>query len=313
MKRTRLEKWIFVIGLGMLALLPLAISRDNYIFTIGFTTLLYVALSLSWNILGGFAGQLSFGFAAFFGLGAYTTALLVKAAWPLFPAYLMGGMVAGAFSIIIGYPCFRLRGPYFLIATIGVAEAVRIIALNWDSLSGGAMGISLPMVGGASRLPDYFSALGLAAVALLASYLVRDSRFGLSLAAVRMDIDAAEALGVNGTNRKILAHLLSAFLVGIAGGLYAKYTLFIEPDLVFGFGLSITMVLMPVVGGMGTIVGPVLGALVFVIVQEQLLVSFPKLHLFFYGLLLVVVVLFEPKGLAGLLRRLKLVDAQPFQ
>lgn len=313
MRPTRWELLSFILGFGGLALLPLGFGGHSYVFTIGFSALLYVALSLSWNILGGFGGQLSFGFAAFYGLGAYSTAFLVKAGWPLFPSYLIGGLIASVFSVLIGYPCFRLRGPYFLIATIGVAEAVRVIALNWESVSGGAMGISLPMIGTASRLPDYYSALFLAAVVLIVSYLIRESKFGLSLFAVKMDLDAAESLGVNSISKKILAHLVAAFFVGIAGGLYAKYALFIEPETVFGFHVSITMVLMPVVGGMGTLLGPVLGAVFFSIVQEELLVIFPTVHLLLYGLLLMVVVLFEPKGFVGLLQRAKIIRPQPFQ
>lgn len=304
---------IFFVLLGLLALQPALLSGESYFFTLGFSALLFVALSLSWNILGGFTGQLSFGYAAFFGLGAYATALLVKAGWPLFPAYLLSGLLAAVFSVIIGYPCFRLRGPYFLIATIGVAEAVRVIALNWDQVSGGAMGVSLPMIGEASRVWDYYSALVLAATIFIISYAIRESKFGLGLMAVKMDIDAAESLGVNSTSRKILAHLVSAFFVGVGGGLYAKYTLFIEPNMVFGFGLSITMVLMPVVGGMGTLIGPVLGAIVFAVIQEEVLILFPRLHLLVYGLFLVLVVLFEPRGLVGLLLRMKIIRPQPFQ
>jgi branched-chain amino acid transport system permease protein len=208
-------------------------------------------------------------------------------------------------SLIVGLPCFRLLGPYFSIATIGVGEASRVLALNLDQLTGGASGLNLPLAVPPKEV-FYWSGLGLAIVAVGVSTWMRNSRLGLGLFALRMDQDAAESLGLNTAVYKNIAHSLSALLVGIAAGLYAVYFSYVHPNQVFGFDLSIGMVLMSVIGGVGTVWGPVLGAVIY-FPARQLLLSQPNLvafNLLIYGGLLVSIVLFEPGGLLGLARRL---------
>jgi branched-chain amino acid transport system permease protein len=204
----------------------------------------------------------------------------------------------------VGVPCFRLAGPYFSIATIGVGEAARVLALNLDQLTGGASGLNLPLQV-PSKAVFYWSGLALAVVAFAVSAWVKQSRLGLALVALRMNQSAAESLGVRTPLAKNLAHCLSAFLVGIAAGLDVIYFSYVHPDQAFGFDLSIGMVLMGVIGGVGTLWGPVLGAAVFYPVR-QLVLSQPSLvafNLLLYGGLLIIIVLFEPRGLVGLLAR----------
>jgi branched-chain amino acid transport system permease protein len=264
----------------------------------------FVVLAAAWNLLGGFAGQVSLGYSAFVGIGAYTTVLLAQAGWSPWLTLPVGGALAAAFSVVVGLPTFRLRGPYFTIATIGVGEAVRVIASGLD-FTGGSSGLRMP-AGTFDFTANYYAmvVLALATLALVA-WLQRHA-FGLALEAIRQDIDGAEALGVNSTRVKLEAHAISSALVAVAGGLFATNFQYISPGSVFDFRLSLTIVLMPIVGGVGTLAGPVVGAMLFSYLQIKLLAS-PTLrdsYLFIYGGLLIVVMLFEPRGIMGLWERL---------
>jgi branched-chain amino acid transport system permease protein len=263
-----------------------------------------VILASAWNLLGGFAGQVSLGYSAFLGIGAYTTVLLSLRGAPPFFTLPLGALLAALFSVAIGLPAFRLRGPYFTIATIGVGEAVRVSAAS-VAFTGGSSGLRMPS-GSFDFTANYYAMAGLAIFAVLLAAAVRTSAFGTALAAIRQDIDAAESLGVNSTRYKLLAHALSAAVVSLAGSLYAINFQYIAPGSVFDFRLSLSIVLMPIVGGVGTVAGPVLGALVFSTLQIKLL-AIPALrdaYLLLYGGLLILVILYEPAGLVGLLRRL---------
>jgi len=263
-----------------------------------------VILASAWNLLGGFAGQVSLGYSAFLGIGAYTTVLLSVRGVDPFLTLPLGALLAALFSVVIGLPAFRLRGPYFTIATIGVGEAVRVSAAS-VSFTGGSGGLRMP-AGSFDFQLNYYSMAVLAILAVALSAVVRRSAFGRALAAIRQDIDAAESLGVNSTRFKLAAHALSAAVVALAGSLYAINFQYIAPGSVFDFRLSLSIVLMPIVGGVGTVVGPVLGALVFSTLQIKLL-AIPALrdaYLLLYGGLLILVMLYEPKGLVGLWRRL---------
>jgi len=280
---------------------PLFLERGtlNDVWSLAFA----VILASAWNILGGFAGQVSLGYSAFLGIGAYTTVLLSLKGVDPFLSLPIGAALAALFSVVIGLPAFRLRGPYFTIATIGVGEAVRVCASS-VSFTGGSSGLRMPAGSFAFTL-NYEAMAVLAILTVAAAALVRRSAFGRALAAIKQDIDAAEALGVNSTRFKLGAHALSAAIVALAGSLYAINFQYIAPGSVFDFRLSLSIVLMPIVGGVGTIAGPVLGAMVFSTLQIKLL-SIPALrdsNLFIYGTLLIVVMLFEPKGILGLLRK----------
>ncbi len=262
-----------------------------------------VTLASAWNLLGGFAGQVSLGYSAFLGVGAYTTALLSLRGASPFVTLPLGAVLAAIFSVAIGLPAFRLRGPYFTIATIGVGEAVRVCAAS-VSFTGGSSGLRMP-AGSFDFNHNYFSMMILAILTISLAAYVKGSAFGRALAAIKQDIDAAEAVGVNSTRFKLIAHALSAAVVAVAGSLYAINFQYIAPGSVFDFQLSLNTVLMPIIGGVGTLVGPVLGAMIVSTLQIKLL-SIPALRdsfLFIYGGLLILLMLFEPKGVLGIKKR----------
>ncbi len=287
-----------VVVLLAVGLLPLAKPGPNGIRLI-FVSLVWVAASVGWNLIGGFAGQVSFGFAVFYGLGAYATAIVYTAGVNRFTAILGGACVALLASLVIGVTTFRLRGPYFAIATIGVSEAVRVVMNNLE-ITGGASGYRIAERGDFNQLLHFYIALALAAVAVATSIRVRYSKFGLALLAIREDEEAASDLGVNPFRCKLLAHALAAALAGAAGGVFVGYAAFIHPQGVFGFDISVAILLMPIIGGVGTVWGPVVGAVVYGLVNEELVASFPELHLLLYGSLLIVIILFEPGGVLGM-------------
>jgi branched-chain amino acid transport system permease protein len=301
----RLPRLLAGAGASLLVLLlaPRVLERGslNDVWNLAFA----VVLASSWNILGGFAGQVSIGYSAFLGIGAYTTALLsLQGVEPYFTLPLAAALGA-AFSFLIGLPTFRLRGPYFTIATIGVSEAVRVMAAG-VAFTGGSSGLRMP-AGSFDFGRNYAAMVTLAVFVVALCAWLKASAFGAALGAIRQDIDAAEDLGVPATRYKLAAHALSAALVSVAGSLFAINFQYIAPGSVFDFRLSLSIVLMPIVGGVGTVAGPVLGAVLFSTLQIKML-SVPALrdsYLFLYGGLLILVMLFEPKGLLGLWKRLR--------
>lgn len=308
----RLARNPYLVGLvvaGVAALYPVVRPDDLTTLGLGFLTFIFITQAISWNIVGGLAGQVSFGFAAFFGTGAYVTALLwTKGGWDPVLTLPVAGLAAMLVALLVGLPVFRLSAQYFSIATIGVGEAARVIAINMDSVTGGASGLILPF-----NVPDkawfYWAGLIIATITFLVSAWIRRHRFGLALFALRMDQSAAESLGVPTAMFKNLAHMVAAFFVGSCAGLYVVYLSYAHPDQVFGFDISIGMVLMNVIGGIGTLWGPVLGALIYFPVRQVLLAD-PNLvavNLLIFGALLIVIILFEPGGLLGLLSRLGVV------
>ena len=294
--------WLPFLALAVLAVLPLIGLAPNNTRLL-FVTLVWVTTSVAWNLLGGFAGQVSFGFAVFYGLGAYTAALLITAGVQPYLSFLAAAVVASLASLVIGLPTFSLRGPYFAIATIGVSEAVRVVMSNL-SITGGASGYRIVERAPFNQVEHFYTALILAAIAVIISIVVRNSKFGLGLIAIREDEVAAADLGLNPFTYKLAAHALAAALTGAAGGVFARYAAFIHPEGVFAFQTSVSILLMPVIGGLGTIWGPVIGGVIYGIIQEQLVAAFPGLHLLLYGALLILIILFEPGGIVGLLGRL---------
>jgi branched-chain amino acid transport system permease protein len=275
-------------------------AYDHNLVTLAF---LSVAGALAWNWMGGYLGQVSFGHAVMFGIGGFVSArLMLATAIPPALAWVAGGLVAGA-SALGAHPMLRLRGPYFSIATIGAGEAARVCFTYWEQFTGGSSGLSLP-IDAALKYRLYWWALALLAIAVAASYAIRRSSLGLSLLAIKSDVEAAADVGVSATFYQDLVFALSGVVVGVTGGIYASYFNFIEPSDMFGFDRSISFVLMAVIGGVGTILGPALGAVVFVILREFLLASYPHLYLGLYGLLLIFIILFEPLGLTGLALRI---------
>jgi branched-chain amino acid transport system permease protein len=276
--------------------------------------LMWTTLGAAWNVLGGLAGQVSFGHAALVGVGAYTTMILyLKLGIAPWWGAVAGGAAAALVSLPVGLLCFRLRGPYFSLATLAVAELVRLVALNFEALTNGPVGFlitTLPplRLGGwavswESKTPFYVAAVLLAAAALASTAWLKGSRLGAYLVAIREDEDAAEAVGIDTTRAKVLTFALSAALSGLGGGFYAVYFRYVDPDAVCNIGLSMEMVFIAMVGGLGTIGGPLAGAVFLTAVAEVVREQFQAGHLVFYGLCMMLVIRFMPEGLWGRIHR----------
>ncbi|MBI4637472.1 MAG: branched-chain amino acid ABC transporter permease [Candidatus Rokubacteria bacterium] len=262
---------------------------------------MWIALASSWNLISGLTGYVSFGHVAFFGAGAYATGILVtKGGWPWLPASLAGGVAACVLALVIGYPCLRLKGPYFAIAMLGLNEVLRALVSYFEGLTGGGFGLSFPTLH--ATVPIYY-VMGLVAAAVtLLTYLIITSRFGLRLMTIREDEVAAEAMGIDTARYKLYAFLLSAVGPGIVGGLAARDQGYIEPVSVFPLATTITMIVMVLFGGKGTVWGPVLGAVVLFVFQELVWAKFIYLHQLLFGAIIVAVVLLMPRGVLGLLQ-----------
>jgi branched-chain amino acid transport system permease protein len=273
----------------------------------------YGAMAMAWNLVGGFAGQISLGHTAFFGIGAYTSTLLYLH-YSLSPWL---GMLAGvALSVLvaigIGIPCFRLKSHFFALATIAIGEVLRFLASYWRGLTQGGVGLLIPFKPGIenfmfkSKIPYAYIALVLMLVMLLICYWVRNSRFGFHLISLREDQDAAESLGVKTSRAKLMALILSVVFTSISGTFYAQYILFIDPFTVFSLGISIELALFAIIGGLGTVAGPILGAFMLtpldVFLRAWLGGVSAGLNFIVYGLVLMVAVKYFPLGISGWVR-----------
>jgi len=305
-----------------LSVLALFLIAAPFIFTTRYTqhvlivVLLYVALGSAWNILGGFAGQLSLGHAAFFGIGAYTAAIIAsKTGLSPWWALIAGPAAVLPVALIVGWICFRLRGPYFTLATIAVGEVVRLIALNWTNLTGGAVGVVIrpSVLSGTSKVPYYYIVLLIAAATVSLCYLIIRGKLGYYLMAIREDEETAESIGIDTTGYKLRALAVSASLTAVAGAFYANYFLFVDTTTVLPLALSVEIVLIAIVGGLGKVPGPVLGAVLLKLSSEIFRNEFAQANLLIYGALLVIVILFMPDGLMGGLRRLFRIAARKSQ
>lgn len=297
----------------MAAIIPLPLLvRDVYLQNIMVLTLLYCGLSQSWNLLGGYCGQISLGHALYFGLGAYiSTIFYVRFGVSPWFGMVAGGAICSGLALLLGYQFFRLKGHYFTIATIVVAEMAYLLVLNWD-WAGGAQGIQVPfrpdnlanLQFARNKLPYFYFALGLAALVWLATYLLEDSRSGYLWRAVKDNPDAAQSLGVEVFRSKMAAAALSAFFTSVGGSFYAQFVGYIDPDSVMNFHFSLLMALPAVLGGIGTLWGPALGALILIplteLTRSYIGGSGSGLDLIIYGILIMVIALLRPQGLVSL-------------
>jgi branched-chain amino acid transport system permease protein len=297
------KRWFFaglVVTLVALALYPM--QGTGYGIRTMLQLFMWIALAQSWNLISGLTGYVSFGHVAFFGMGAYTTGILVsKLGWPWLAACLAGGVMAMVLALVIGWPCLRLKGPYFAIAMLGLNEVLRVIVSYYEGLTGGGSGLSMPTLH--ASVPIYY-AMGLTALSVTGlTYVIITSRFGLRLMTIREDEVAAEAMGIDTFRYKLYAFLLSAAAPGIVGGLAARDQGYIEPMSVFPLITTITMIVMVLFGGKGTIWGPVLGAVLLFTFQEIVWARFIYLHQLFFGGIIVAVVLLMPRGILGVLQQ----------
>ena len=304
----RLLLGALLLALAALPLVAPAIPGGLYVTRLAVIGLLYVASATAWDLVGGLTGQVSFGHSAFFGIGAYVTALLVGAGWPMPLTLIPGAVLAAVYGALWGWPCLRLRGPFFAIATIGVGEATRLLALVAEGVTGGATGLTLPIRGWAHTA--YYLALGLVVITMALATFVRRSRLGLGLSCIREDVDAATSIGIRVGWLQVQALMLSAAVVAAAGGIYARYLFYVEPGDVFSFNRGIGLILMATIGGLNSTWGPALGAVIFLGLEQGLAAWFPQGHLGIYGVLLIVVMLHEPNGVAAMFRRRRTAEAR---
>lgn len=306
------------IGLTVLALLLIFPMVVTQIFPLQIMILvfMYAMLGVAWNIMGGYAGMFSFGQAAFFGIGAYTSSFLLMT-FHVNPwiGLIAGGVVAALVAAAIGYPCSNLRGHYFAIASIAFAEIVRVHFNNW-TLMNAAEGMSLPMLDESfvnfmfhsSKVPYYYIMLAFLILALIVCYFVATSKMGYYFRAIKESHDVAEVLGVNVVRYRLIAIMISAFLSAMAGTFYAQYVLYIDPESVMLLAISVQIVLLSMLGGAGSVMGPVIGAAVLIPIAEVTRVWLGHrgtgVDMLIYGFLITIISVYQPQGVWGLLSRI---------
>ncbi|MBW1997023.1 MAG: branched-chain amino acid ABC transporter permease [Deltaproteobacteria bacterium] len=301
-----------VAALLVLGVAPLFIGNDFYLD--GFILIfVWGAFAGAWNIISGYGGMVSLGHNSFFGIGAYTSTLLLLH-FGLTPwiGMLLGGILASIVGVLLGIVCFRLRSHYFALATLAFGQVTSILAMNWRSLTNGAEGIALPIkpsllnMAFESKLPYLYIAFFLFLAVIVISYSIEHSRLGYFLTAFKENEDAARALGVRTGRVRLTAMAISSFLAAVVGGFYAQYLVYIDPISVARIQISVQVALFAIVGGVGTVFGPPIGALIFIpitiVLRAALGTALPGLHLIIYGVILILVLLFLPKGIYGAIR-----------
>lgn len=304
-----MRRWLIVAIFTAVGLAPLFLDPRGYWIRVLALTLLFAAMAQAWNIVGGLANQISLGHAAFFGIGAYTsTVLLLQFGLSPWLGMLAGGALGAIAALVISVPTMRLQGHYFALATLAFGEVMRVIANVWSSLTGGPVGLSVPFV------PDSLSMLSfkstrpyvyifLAALVVVTALFecIRCSTMGYRLRAIREHQDAAEVIGIDTTRIKLQAAVISGAVMAMLGTLYAQIAIFFDPDTVFGIvSISVPVALIAIVGGIGTAIGPILGAFFFVPLEELandlLSARGAGLSQLVYGLILIAVILWQPRG-----------------
>ena len=286
----------------------LAVVGGPYALRLGMTLAMDITLATSWNLIGGMAGYPSFATAAFFGVGAYAGALAQGAGVPLPLAWAAGGVAAGVIAAGVGWVVLPLRGHYFAIASLAVVIVLRQLATNWTELTGGGMGLNLPVMTTspeAQALVFYAGQAVVAVVAVAAAAWVAAGRLGFALRCIRQNETAAGMLGLDARAAKVAAFALSAAVVGPAGAIYASSVSYIEPGDVFDIVLTVEPIIMAMLGGVGTVAGPVLGAALFLLLEQTVWANFLSVHAAVLGAVVVVLAIFLPEGVLGRLRRLR--------
>ncbi len=305
--RYNLNRWGFIFIVLLLLALPLPqfIAPDAKLVSnsllFSFTQMfMLVTLASNWNLTGGFTGYIDFGHAVFFGLGAYGTGVMMsQLGWPFWPSLFFGAVIAAIFAVLIGSATLRLKGPYFSIAMLGTFVAMREFIRVIKPITGGGRGLTLPPY--LNRPLFYYLTLLLAVFVILMIARIRKTEFGASLIAIREDEVGAEMRGINTTLHKITAFWIAAFFTGLIGGMWAYQNTFIDPDVVFFESRTVELVMMTMLGGLGTVAGPVIGAATIYWLRDVVWANFLQYHLIVQGLLLILIVLFLPEGIMGTL------------
>jgi branched-chain amino acid transport system permease protein len=300
---------LIAIALVLAFLLPLFVESSSHQ-NMAILVLMAAQIGVAWNIVGGYAGQVSLGQAAFYGIGAYTsTLLLLVTGTNPWLAMLGGAVFCVLISLLIGWSCFRLKGHYFTMATIAVAEIVQVVFTNWE-FTGAAVGLTIPMNEQGwsafifeSKAPYYYIALGLLLLTVLASFLIEKSYLGYYLRAIKDEPDAARSLGVSLTRYKQVAFAVSSFFTALGGSFYAQKELYIDPASVLSTALSIKMALVSILGGIGTLIGPIVGAGILTGIDEGTRVVFGGTgrgtDLIIYSTLIIIIAVYYPSGIIG--------------
>ena len=285
----------------ILACIPMVIEKASTI-NLFILIFLYITLASSWNILGGYTGQISLGHAAFFGLGSLATRLLWVNGFPILPSILAGGLLAVVFALLIGAPTFRLKGVYFSIGTLALAQ---ILSITVGNVFPTIAALPVQELVAYQITPRYYLFMGLAVIVVGAAYFLVNSKLGLGMMAVREEEDAAESLGISALRHKLIALGISAFFTGLAGGAFAYYHVSYYFQFPFTPVWSLDMLTMVFIGGTGTILGPIIGAVFFVGMKEFLIRNVGEYHLLIFGGLFILVVLFLPGGIISIWDRVR--------
>jgi branched-chain amino acid transport system permease protein len=300
-----------LLALGLCLALPKLVSSYKLL---TYTRFLLLALTAQgWNFIGGYTGYAAFGNVAYFGIGAYTTGLLMLGKWhvPFFPALAAGALLSAAVAILLGLPILRLKGHYFAIATLGVAEALEQVADNWDSVTEGSTGIDLPIRSDGEFF--YYAALAFVVAGLLVTWWFSRSKVGYGCVAIREDQDAARMLGIDTTLYKVVAYALSAVFAAVAGGITAYQNVHVTPGDFFQIDYTLQMIIATIIGGVGTVAGPVLGAAIYQLLSTYVWGHFLELHPTVLGLIIVFFVVFLPRGLMTVITRRRAAGGRPFR
>jgi branched-chain amino acid transport system permease protein len=299
MKKRMIASALLVVTVLCLALVPLVIKKDS-ILNLFILLLLYISLASSWNILGGYTGQTNLGHAAFFGMGSLTTRFLWISGVPFLLSLLAGGVIAILLALLIGIPAFKLRGVYFAIGTLALAQILNVTVANTLP----EMSYN-PDLANYALAPRYYLFLALAILTIGTAYFLVNSKRGLGMMAVREGEDAAESLGISALQHKLIALVISAFFAGLIGGAFAYYHVSYYYNMPFGPEWTFDAVMMAYIGGTGTIIGPIVGALFFILIKQLLVLNLGEYHLIIFGFLFILVVLFLPGGFVEAWNRLQ--------
>jgi branched-chain amino acid transport system permease protein len=302
---------------GFLALLALLLALPKFVSSYKLLTytrfLILAIMAQGWNFIGGYTGYAAFGNVAYFGIGAYTTGLLMVGKWhiPFFPALAAGALLSACVAIVLGLPILRLKGHYFAIATLGVAEALWQVADTWDSVTEGSTGIDLPIKSEGEFF--YYTALAFVVAGIVVTAAFARSKLGNGCVAIREDQDAARMLGINTTLFKVVAYAISAVFASVAGGITAYQNIHVTPGDFFKIDYTLQMIIATIIGGTGTVFGPVLGAAVYQLLSTYVWSKFLELHPTVLGLIIIFFIVFLPRGLMAVLARKRTGGERPFR